>query len=403
MNIIPSEDIFEVYGQWNVLLAKSSTSEEMSIIPAHDGDFFPETPFDYIDILRNIIRNDSLADEQLSFAPIRVDIDITQSCNANCTFCFSRRYQKGAYRGAIAKTDELEHLLAELSRLGTRTIRYCGGGECLSHPNIKELLPLPHKYGMRLAIITNGDLIDEELAYLIYENVDHLRWSVNASSDETRRRIHRPKPGSNQLSKTLELIRTIEMTRHSRFPYQRRPIIGATFLILPDNVHEIISAGKILKDVGVDSVSFRPVYQGLGGQWPSEILANLDQIFAEVRMLAEPPGFSVFTPKRNIKDAANLAPSDYFSGCVSSRLRTVFEATKDGLLLQSCGLDRGKGKKQGLVFESNYGFSHIWDRIRNYQPVDCPSCIDVSMNKTLNLIMTVLYNDPNAKFYLGAC
>jgi MoaA/NifB/PqqE/SkfB family radical SAM enzyme len=287
--------------------------------------------------------------------------------------------------------------------LGTRTIRYCGGGECLNHPNIKELLPLPHKYGMRSAIITNGDLIDEELAYLIYENVDHLRWSVNASSDETRRRIHRPKPGSNQLSKTLELIKTIGMTRHSRFPYQRRPIIGATFLVLPDNVHEIISAGKILKDVGVDSVSFRPVYQGLGGHWPSEMLAKLDQIFAEVKMLAEPPRFLVFTPKRKIKDAANLAPSDYFSSCLSSRLRTVFEATKDGLLLQRCGMDRGKGKKQGLVFESNYGFSHIWDSIRNYQPVDCPSCIDVSMNKTLNLIMTVLYNDPNAKFYLGAC
>jgi MoaA/NifB/PqqE/SkfB family radical SAM enzyme len=403
MNIIPSENIFETYGEWNVLLAKSSTSERMSLIPAHDGDFFPETPFDYIEALKNIIRNDSLADENLSFAPIRVDIDITQSCNANCTFCFSRRYQKGDYRGAIAKMDELDRLLAELSRLGTRTIRYCGGGECLSHPNIKELLPLPHKYGMRLGIITNGDLIDEDLAYQIYENVDHLRWSVNASSEETRIRIHRPKPGSNQFSKTLELIRTIERTRHSRFPYQRRPIIGATFLVLPDNAHEIISAGKILKDVGVDSVSFRPVFKGLGGQWPSEMLANLDQIFGEVRTLAEPPRFLVFTPKRNIREAANLIPSDHFSACVSRRLRTVFEATTEGLLLQSCGMYRGTGTRPGLVFKPNYGFSHIWNHAQNYPSVDCPSCIDVSMNKTLNSIMTVLYNDPNAKFYLGAC
>jgi MoaA/NifB/PqqE/SkfB family radical SAM enzyme len=406
MEKISGQDIFETYGKWNALLAKSPTGTVLGIIPAHDGDFFPETPFDYIEALKNI-RKDFISNTNTNtiVPPVRVDIDITQICNANCIFCFSRKYQAKEYSKAFVEKKGIDHLLRQLGDLGTRTIRYCGGGECLTHPEIREILPLPHKYGMHLCIITNGDLINEDLVYNICENVDHLRWSVNASSDVTRNKIHRPNPNSNLLSETSKLIKLIVKERSLYPPQKNRPLIGATFLLLPGNIHEIFTAGKMLKDTGVDSISYRPVYQGLGGIWTREMLTYLDKELDQVHLLEDPPAFFVFTPKREINEASKLIPQDHFRNCLSAHLRTVLESTNNGLIMQDCGLYRGTGPKKDTLIQTDGVFENIWRKKQlsselNNHPNNCQNCIDVSMNKTLNSINEILITDPDANFYL---
>ncbi len=402
MELLEDGDPFDLYGRWNALAALDSSGIYLGCVPAHDGDFFPESVMDYVLALRNFTRTKEDLIETSCF-PVRVDIDVTQACNAHCTFCFSRPYQKAGYRGVRVAKEQLNEIIAELGRKGTKTIRFCGGGDPLVHPEILDILPMANANGMRLCVISSLDFMDDRTSEAIFNHVDHLRWSVNAASDATRNAIHRPGRGANPLSETFHKIGKLVRRRGAQHSGKRRPMIWATFLVLPENVGEMFSAARILKEIGVDSVSFRPVFHGYGGNWTEVQLKMLQAQTEKVRVLDERPGFCVFVPKRQLSDAADLDPNDFFHQCISRRVRTVLEATSEGLTYQSCGMYRGSGVKQGLVLTRERCFEEIWQHtaVQNaprHAPKECSVCIDVSMNLTLKFIIEILSGNENVTF-----
>lgn len=378
-------------------MAFNKNEEPLGIIRAHDGDFFPESVLDYVETLRsNGESNSSVRTPH----PIRVDIDITQVCNSNCSFCFSRPYQKEGYRSQFASFETLRGAIQSLGKNGTKSIRFCGGGDPMLHPDIERLLPLVHDEKMRLCVISNLDFVDSAMSKLILGCVDHLRWSVNAATDRTRIAIHRPTGKANPLHVSMDVVRALARKRK-----KRRPIIWATYLILPENFREIVSAARILRDVGVDSVSFRPVFHGLDGKWTKEELNELNAILDEVSRYDERPNFLISVPKRGLLDAATLDPRLYFSNCLSRRVRTVLEATSRGLTCQSCGMYRGTGSADRANVNETRSFQQVWQEVQNGKahpltaPQMCNQCIDVSMNVTLEAIAAVLQVDRQARFY----
>jgi MoaA/NifB/PqqE/SkfB family radical SAM enzyme len=410
MQIVPDNDPAELYGRWNALVAFDSFGKKLGAIRAHDGDFFPESILNYVEAIRTNI-NALRAGESLLVYPLRVDIDVTQDCNAHCTFCFSRQYQKGTYRRSAARLSDVEQVIANASTNGARTIRYCGGGEPTVHPEIHRLLRLPRLYGLKCCIITNGDFFNQRLMDEIFESVDHLRWSVNAAKDETRIKIHRPMNGANALSTSMNAIATMLTRRRCERGQCRKPMVWSTYLVIPENVSEIETAAATLKEIGVDSLSFRPVYHDLTTAWTSDDLVRVSEIFARLRSEYGEPSFGdncqnrflLFTPKRPITESPYIRPSSEFGECISRRVRTVLEAVNGGLAVQSCGMYRGSGIHNGLVVTNVNKFSKIWQQAGqllepNSAPADCSSCIDVSMNITLNFIKDILFRFPNADF-----
>lgn len=396
--ISPNLSPFSAYGLWNSIVAFGEDGSCLGWAPAHDGDFFPESVMDYVEACQTMLKGHGLDTH-----PVRVDIDITQVCNSDCTFCFSRPYQKSGYRGAWIPETELRRILKQCAMWGTKTVRYCGGGEPLLHPEIRTVLKLPREYGLKLCVITNGDLIDEELVELITDNVDHLRWSVNASSDTTRRAIHRPKANANELSCTRDWIRLIAL-RAADHPIHQRTMIWATYLLLPENVEEVVDAAARLRDAKVNSISFRPVFHGYHSQWSAEKLETLESVLTDVHHLAEPPNFNIFVPKRRLNQVAKLNPNDYFSECQSRKLRTVIEATAEGALLQPCGMYRGNPDTGRLLLSRTQSFGSVWKSAIQFPnpksaPQDCETCIDVSMNLTLAFIIGILDRDLQANFF----
>lgn len=394
---------FLAYGQWDTLVAWWKDGSFAGSVAAHDGDFFPEGPFPYVEAMRRWFTD---AAPNGLFPPIRVDIDVTQECRALCTFCFSRRYQTSEYRRYRLGREEFADLASELASLGTRTIRFCGGGEPLVHPEIAELLAIPHQNGLLLTMISSCDDLTPELATCIGTSVDHLRFSMNAASDSLRSRIHRSGGQANLLSQTLDLIAQIVKTRGSSPTPERRPMIWATYLLLPENVHEIVEAARLARAVGIDSISFRPVFHGLDGRWDEEMLERRESALREAVRLDERPQFAVFAPKRRSPGPDRVAPLDHFSYCWSRQLRPVLEVTEHGLIIQSCGLRRGTGGADDRTIQSSRSFSRVWAtmprcHVPPMAPEGCTRCIDISINVTLAFIHRVLKTDNGARFALA--
>lgn len=393
---------FDTYGLWNCVGAYDQTGRLLEAVAAHDGDFFPESPLDHIERIREGLRLSEI--RRHNYWPVRVDVDITQKCTRNCYFCYSRRYAfQPLYLNAEIPATIFEAILEELADGGTKSIRFTGGGEPLIHPEIKEMLLLPKRYALRSCLITNGDLLDEEICELVVANVDHIRISINAARTCTRARLRGMTPGVNGLFKIYQYIKHMARLREAVWPSQRKPGIWATFLILPENASEIYLAAQMVRDCGVDSISFRPVYHNLCHRFTVHDMSVLQEQLRSASSLHNPPIFQVFTPKRHLTLAGPLPPVLHFKECMSSRLRTIIEATSLGPMIRVCGLHRGTGKAHLGLIERRTRFSELWNSRRTEEilcdlPEVCEGCIDVSMNVTLNGVRRILREHPDAVF-----
>jgi MoaA/NifB/PqqE/SkfB family radical SAM enzyme len=182
--------------QWNYLEALSSDLKHLDFIPAHNGDFFPETPFDHIEIFKKSLEETKTLTDKAW--PLIVDFDITQTCTSDCVFCYSRPYfHNDEYKNARLSFEVFEKLVRELAEGGTKYIRFTGGGEPLMHPQFTEFIGVPHKYGLKCTCFSNGDLLTEAICEKVIEHLDYFRVSINAHSNSVRNRLHRSEVSTN--------------------------------------------------------------------------------------------------------------------------------------------------------------------------------------------------------------
>lgn len=240
-----------------------------------------------------------LTGEFARVGPDYVDLDVTRRCNLTCLGCcfhspyvqnVKQRYPKVADIdvGLVRKT------IPELHRMGCRLIVIQGAGEPLMHPDIVEIVSIIKKAGMRLIVITNGLLLDEDkIRAFMDAPLDVLRVTLWASSPEQYRLQY---PGSDE--KNLELIldrlkflKALKKERGSSSPEicLHHPINRNNFRTIERFVDLALSAG-------CDSLSFspfNPVWQSLAkfaltSEEEKEVMTALRRVRKRLDSLAVP-------------------------------------------------------------------------------------------------------------------
>jgi len=88
--------------------------------------------------------------------PIHVQLIPTNVCNLNCSFCSC----KGRDKKQVLEFSEIVKLVDSLVYLKCKAVTITGGGEPLTHPNIKAILELFYRHGIKVGLVTNGILLD---------------------------------------------------------------------------------------------------------------------------------------------------------------------------------------------------------------------------------------------------
>ena len=113
-------------------------------------------------------------------APTMWKIHPADRCNVDCFFCST---------AAIRGTDEIAlprllELVGELQQCGTYSVRLAGGGEPLFHRRIAEFLRAVSSSKLRVEnLTTNGVLLREEIAALLYRTTDDITISLNTADE----------------------------------------------------------------------------------------------------------------------------------------------------------------------------------------------------------------------------
>ena len=101
----------------------------------------------------NLVRR--IVDERYIY-PEHIQLCPTNICTRNCSFCScSKRDKKEEL-----SFDRVDYLARKMRRLGCRSVTITGGGEPLCHPRIADIIKKFSFYGIKIGLVTNGDLIN---------------------------------------------------------------------------------------------------------------------------------------------------------------------------------------------------------------------------------------------------
>ncbi len=190
------------------------------------------------------------ADSSLIIAPTSAHYEITNQCNSHCIHC-----QRWNWKDLANPSLEQAILVFQhLSSLGVKTLTI-GGGEPLLYRHLPKLLDLNKEYGFRLGIITNGLFSSPPLLKSLCDNVEWVRFSLDASDDETYKTIRGIHDGFSMAMSTIKQV--VLLRRHNRTGV---PKIGINFVVQAENVRQLPEIIRKAEENEVDMVLFKLVH-----------------------------------------------------------------------------------------------------------------------------------------------
>lgn len=106
--------------------------------------------------------------------PIQVQINPTNKCPANCSFCSCKNRNKGLEM----ELEMVEDTITRFKKLGAKCVTITGGGDPMAHPHINDILDFINDSGLEIGLVTNGILL-KKMKPEILKKVTWCRISEN--------------------------------------------------------------------------------------------------------------------------------------------------------------------------------------------------------------------------------
>lgn len=171
----------------------------------------------------------------------------TNACNLSCQTCIRHSWDESEGFMDMALYKKVLYEAKELSSL--KEISFWGFGEPLLHPHILEMIALAKALKVKTKLITNGLLLDSQMARgLIAAGLDTIIVSIDGSSEAVHAEI---RSGSDLVS-VKDNIRRLRLIRDELELLD--PEIGIEFVANQRNVQELGNLRTIAGDIGANFI-----------------------------------------------------------------------------------------------------------------------------------------------------
>ncbi|MGA2619725.1 MAG: radical SAM protein [Thermoguttaceae bacterium] len=185
--------------------------------------------------------------------PIYMEVSPSGGCNHRCVFC---GLDFMGYQARFLNWDLFRPRLAELARLGLRSMMHGGEGEPLLHRHFAEMVEHGSACGLDQAITTNGVLLKPGLAERLLPHCQWIKISINAGRAETYARVHRTRPAD--FDAVLDNARrAAEIRRRAGFACT----LGMQMVLLDENRDEAALLAALARQAGMDYFVVKPYSQ----------------------------------------------------------------------------------------------------------------------------------------------
>jgi cyclic pyranopterin phosphate synthase len=313
--------------------------------------------------------------------PLSVEIDPSNACNHDCGFCiYHALHQPG--RNERLPRDLLLSLVDQVGELGSTSVLFVGGGEPMTNPNTVEALERASAVGLSCGLVTNGSLVDPEKGERLKRAATYVRFSLDAASPETHLKLHRR-------GDFPSIVRNFTHLARAAGP----ATVGTGYFICQENVQEIVSAARLVKEAGGDYIQFKT---SSGTAFPAELHERVLLEIEQALPLAD-ARFDIHVAERIFENQTFQVRG--YTRCHFQAMKTVINA--DGLVYLCAQKRTSPDGAIGSVYESS--LAEIWcgERrrrvVESLQLADCPYCVHDRQNRILEFLAH--FRAPHRGFY----
>ena len=302
--------------------------------------------------------------------PEQVVIDITNRCNNNCIACWTGspllrdKAPPSHWKSQEFPYELTKEIIEDLHRLGTKRIRFTGGGEPFMHPNLMDLVANVKSLGMICSLTTNFTLLDEEkVERLIELGVDEVAVSLWAGDATTYARVH-----PNKTEKTFDRIERLLFKLGSE--KKGLPRVTIANVLFNMNFRNLPPMFDLAKDIRADAIYFTlvdpiPGYTDsllMTSEQRNDLLHMLEQIELETRGLSKRESIELENLQQLKRRLSNpSADEGYYDNNIIDSIPCYIgwmfcRLLPDGRVSPCC---RGVNKPMGNLFKNS--FEEIWN------------------------------------------
>lgn len=185
--------------------------------------------------------------------PLMANLVLTYRCNNECFMCDIPKEWFYSRRGSVEfSTEEWKSQIEAISRIGAVGLSFAGGEPTL-RPDCFELMAHATKLGLFVHVNTNAYSLHrpERVDAFLAARAESMNISLDGATPETHNRLRGAPQGFERVERATRLV----LERRSG----AKPALTYTFVIGPENFHEIPAFIELARRRGVTSVSFNPL------------------------------------------------------------------------------------------------------------------------------------------------
>lgn len=185
--------------------------------------------------------------------PIHIRIKPTNICNHDCWFCayHSDNLSLGEqmkYKDTIPREKIIE-ICKDIVSMNVKAVTFSGGGEPLAYPFLKEAIDILYKGNVKMGYITNGSLLNGEIAKNLAKTATWVRISMDGYDNQSLSKSRNVKNG--EFEKIIQNI--INFKKNGD-----RVEVGVSLIVTKENYKKIKDLGLELERYGVDHLKISP-------------------------------------------------------------------------------------------------------------------------------------------------
>ena len=184
---------------------------------------------------------------KVSAYPIHLQIEPTDRCNMNCSFCAHSKVIKHP------RSMSLEEFRGIIDEIKPRKITLSGYGEPLLNRALPQMIAYARSKGALVNTTSNFTLLrtEEQAAELIRSGLDLIDVSIDSTSPETYQAV-RGQDFFDQILDGVRLLLRVKSELNSRKPNTR-----ISFVVNKANLHEVADFVRLAHNLGVDVAFFQ--------------------------------------------------------------------------------------------------------------------------------------------------
>ena len=183
-------------------------------------------------------------------SPIHIRIKPTNICCHSCRYCAYGKdnfniFGKDKFERSYIPNDKMMEIIDDLIDMGTRAVTFSGGGEPFLYPYFLDTVKKLARSKIKFASLTNGSLLDGEIARLFSSHGTWIRVSMDGWDDRSYSNYRKVKEG--EFSKVISNMRRFKALNGKCY-------LGVSLIVDKANSSHVYEMLRILKNIGVDSV-----------------------------------------------------------------------------------------------------------------------------------------------------